>query len=239
MIPEEDLLQLKDKLGFVSNSYNIEEHTLKLKDIYYVNNVDYVECSFEKFYKIDSGRSFKDMYNFCKVLCEEKHFTILLDKYIYIRNRYGYYVNAGLFITYAHLYKTYEDFDLREYSTYIASDNLENLAFITNVDSNYYIDDVSQCCNYIRRIATEKFTDDGYILIDIFDFLDSDDNIVMSLPYFCTTNDTSSYDEKVKILQKILMFTHKDNLEILCAAQCKYNVKEYKLIGVWRKEKDN
>lgn len=238
MIPEDDLLQLKDIFCHYGDS-DIEEHKLKLKDIYYVNNVDYVECSFEKFYKIDSDRSFKVMYNYCKTLCEKKGFMILLDKYIYIKDKYAFYINSGLFIVYAHFYKTYEDFDLKEYNTYIASDNLENLALITNVDSNYYIDDISQSCNYIRRIATEKFVDDGSVLIDIFDFLDSDGNVVMSLPYFCTDNDNTPYDEKVKILQKILLFTHSDNLDILCVAQCKYNVKEYKLINVWKARKDN
>lgn len=235
MIPEEDLLKLKDEFGAVANI--IEEQPLRIKDIYYINKVDYVECSFEKFNKIDVNPSFKIMYNYCKALCGK--FTILLDKYIYIKHRYKYYINFGLFIVYAHLYKTYEDFDISEYNTYVSDDCLENLAFITNVDSNYYIDNLSQCCNYIRRTATEKFVDDGNILIDIFDFLDSDGNVVMSLPYFCTTNDTSSYDEKVKILQKILLFTHSDDLETLCAAQCKYNVKEYKLIDVWRTRKDN
>lgn len=240
MIPEEDLLQLKDKLGYLcsNNPNNIEEHKLQLKDIYYVNNVDYVECSFERFHKIDLDRSFKKMYNYCKGLWEDKKFIVLLDKYVYSKSRYGFYIDAGLFIIFAHLYKTYEDFDLEEYSTYIANSSSENLVFITNVDSNYYIDDSSQCCNYIRRIATEKFVDNGTVLVDIFDFLDSDGNVVISLPYFCTNNDTSSYDERVKILQKILMFTHKDNLEILCAAQCKYNVKEYKLIEAWRRKED-
>ena len=245
MIPEEELTQIKTALSFCNyGDYNIAEHKLMIKDTYYINNTDYVECSFELFYKVDLDRSVKAMYNFCKVLCEEKKFTILLDKYIYIRSKYAFYVNFGLFIVYTHLYKTYEDFNLSEYNTYIAdtskvSNSLENIVLITNAESNYYIDSLSKCCDYIRKIATEKFVDDGNILIDIFDFLDSDGNIVMSLPYFCTTNDTSSYDEKVKILQKILLFTHSDNLEILCAAQCKYNVKEYKLIDVWRTRKDN
>ena len=235
MIPEEDLLQLKNDFRISTNE--IKEQQLRIKDIYYINNVNYVECSFEHFHKVDVNSSFKYMYDFCKGMCDEKSFIILLDKYVYIQHKYRYYINFGLFIVYSHLYKTYEDFDLSEYNTYVSDDCLQNLAFITNVDSNYYIDNLSQCCNYIRRTATEKFIDDGYILVDIFDFLDSDGSVVMSLPYFCTTNDTSSYDEKVKILQKILLFTHSDDLEILCAAQCKYKVKEYKLIEVLRKRK--